>query len=435
MDLFVTIAMSLDTLPSEGRMILLAYLLTLALYGFSRRLPEDNTSALHVLYGKGALSALLIVPLLIYLLGVQLPVLVPLSEYRRYDTDVPALVVAGILVVWLMGAVWHLVRLYRASRSVLGRAALGDALPAKLAGRAEHWCRRLNVTAEVDVVCGGAELGWHARGGSVHVHLPAAAMNWPMGIVDVMLLQQLAQVKQNSWRWLLFGRFVQAIYWPAPWVTRLVDDLANASVLPAARLARAAYRDPEGWARDERNYLKRIDTLEGLVLADRYGLRLPSVMHPVVVPASRSRTAPRVEDASVPAATIANEVTHEADNAPAEAPSPASALASEVAIDDATMARMWAGTKARHRERQRDPYEQVYWLIAAASLAVGISTTLTLVPASPEFEPKFLNVRWQDQMSRRLFDTGTPAAPPVRGVPRGQRTDNPAADGEAGPER
>ena len=60
-------------------------------------------------------------------------------------------------------------------------------------------------------------------------------MNWPMGIVDVMLLQQLAQVKQNSWRWLLFGRVVQAIYWPAPWVGRLVDDLAEASVPPAAR--------------------------------------------------------------------------------------------------------------------------------------------------------------------------------------------------------
>ena len=61
-----------------------------------------------------------------------------------------------------------------------------------------------------------------------------------------------------------------------------------------------------------------------------------------------------------------------------------------------------AGTKANRREKERDPHEQAYWLIAVASILIGVATTLTQVPAAPEFEPRFLNIRWQDQMLPRM---------------------------------
>ena len=98
---------------------------------------------------------------------------------------------------------------------------------------------------------------------------------------------------------------------------------------------------------------------------------------------------------------------------------PNSGTAEPVAVGDArqqasttgdSFESKWAGTKRRRRAKVRDPYEQVYWLIAVASIMVGIASTLTLVQAPPEFDPQHLNVKWQDKMMRRLwdFDEGPP---------------------------
>ena len=61
---FTNVAKALDTLPAEGRVMLLGLLLTIALCGFARVL-RGAAPALRLLYGKGALVALLAVPLLV----------------------------------------------------------------------------------------------------------------------------------------------------------------------------------------------------------------------------------------------------------------------------------------------------------------------------------------------------------------------------------
>jgi len=74
--------MALDTLPAAGRILLLALLLSWGLFGFTRTLPGDSGSSLNVLYRKGALLALLLVPAMVYLLDIQ--VRVPVTELTRF---------------------------------------------------------------------------------------------------------------------------------------------------------------------------------------------------------------------------------------------------------------------------------------------------------------------------------------------------------------
>ncbi len=360
--IFTNIAMALDTLPAEGRMLLLALLLTVALYGFNRLLADADPT-LRVLFGKGALTALVLVPAGVYLLGVQVPV--PVEQMRRYDTPWPAYVVWALLSVWLLGAVAQLVRLAaewrRSSRMV---ADLPAANP-KISDRVGHWTRRLNLPITVAVRCDGAEVPWHVGampGRPAQVVLPAAARNWPVGVVDVMLLEQLAMLKQSAWRWMFAGRVIAALYWPTPWVARMAADLAQVLVLPGLGLAQAAYRDPEGFQRDLKQLRQRAETLQTVDGDVRGVLRLAN-------DGSYALVEPRVVSEDTAAASFEGK---------------------------------WAGTKRRRAAKVRDPYEQAYWLIAVASIVVGVATTLTLKQAAPEFEPRFLNVKWQDQMVRRI---------------------------------
>ena len=108
MNFLTAVAMALDTLPDFGRLMLLAFLLTLVLYGFTRLLPGELGSTLQVLYRKGALLALVCVPLAVYLSNVQVPV--PVDEVRTFTTPVPGYVAAILLSVWLLGVAYHLFR-------------------------------------------------------------------------------------------------------------------------------------------------------------------------------------------------------------------------------------------------------------------------------------------------------------------------------------
>ena len=384
------IAMALDTLPDFGRVMLLAFLLTLVLYGFTRLLPGDMGSTLQVLYRKGALMALLEVTLTVYLINVQAPV--PVDEFKAYSTPVPGYLASALLLIWLLGVCYHV----RVAVGVMQRTATASSehtdAPATIIARCRHWQQRLAYPQSVRVCVGGAEQAWHVgpsrlRNRAAVICLPAAAANWPAGLVDVLLLSQLAQLKQNTWRWLVFGRLVQAIYWPAPWVSELVQQLAEYLVEPAERLAASAYRDNEGWVRDVRKLIKRTDTLQNIPALETRGLlRAPSHGVHWLPPK------PQVD---------------------------------RVRVDGLVFEEKWAGTKQRMKDKTRDPYEQAYWLIAVASILVGVSTTLTVVQRAPEFEPKYLNVKWQDQMVRRVYDeTNAPESAPVSGQ---SQIDNAAA--------
>ena len=101
------VAMALDTLPIAGRMMLLALLLSGALYGFVRLLPHEPGSGLNVLYRKGALAALLFVPLGVYVFGVQVPVRV--DQVVRLQTQLPSYVVYALAAIGpaLLEAGWQ----------------------------------------------------------------------------------------------------------------------------------------------------------------------------------------------------------------------------------------------------------------------------------------------------------------------------------------
>ena len=370
--LFQYLAMGLDTLPASGRVLLLAVLLSIMLYAFSKRLPAEAGSSINVLYRKGALVCLLAIPALVYLLGVQLPVYI--DEMVYLQTQVPTYAVTGLWVLWWAGFVWALIRAavkWRGTFSKLDELTQAGLSPDKLGTRVQHWCRRVNYDRPTQVVCVGGEHPWHGVDG--RIVLPAAAANWPTGVVDIILLQQIAALKHRSLAWSVFGSFVACVYWPLPWVKRLGWQLSEHVAVAGSSLARSAYRDPEGWRRDLRNFSKRAETLDDLPHWEDDDLyRLPQVdWQPPPTPALDA--APQLDGQAV--------------------------------VDDApTFNEKWARTKERRAEKHRDPYEQAYWLIAVACLLVGVATTLTLVKTPPEFEPQFLQVKWQDKMGRRMRD-------------------------------
>jgi hypothetical protein len=353
--------------------MLLALLLSCALYGFLRVLPDETGTMVKLLYCKGALLALLLVPPLVYLLDIRVPVAV--DEMVHVEAAWPRSATWALLAVWLSGGLFQLRRWARELWETRAAAGHLPQAPAALTERARHWQQRLNLYGVVALAAGGAEQPWHvgplpgAR--RAVVVLPAAAVNWPASVVDVILLGQLAQLCQGGWRWLAFGRLVQALYWPMPWVGRLVEDLSAQFELPGQRLAAAAYRDPDGWQRDMRNMEKRAATLHAIPPSGSGALlRLPSSGTAWLPPH------PQVGTVGLHAAVV----------------------------DDLGFEQKWAHSKAHRKEKVRDPYEQAYCLIAVASILIGVATTLTQVPAAPEFEPGYLNIKWQDQMLPRLRD-------------------------------
>ena len=90
--LFTQLAMALDTLPDFGRVFLLALLLTGALCGFARLMRGGKAGALSLLYRKGALLALIVVPAIVYLFDVKVPV--------------PAVQVTRFVAIW--PNTWHM---------------------------------------------------------------------------------------------------------------------------------------------------------------------------------------------------------------------------------------------------------------------------------------------------------------------------------------
>jgi hypothetical protein len=273
-------------------------------------------------------------------------------------------------VIWLCGtaySVLQLIRQWRLTRIAVQQGELVAEVNSKLLSRIEHWQRRISLPGVMSVRCGGGELPWHMGGRSLL--LPAAALNWPTGVADVVLLKQLALIKSHSWHWLLFSQIVAAIYWPLPWVRQLTQTLIEHLAVSGASLAEAAYRDKEGWRRDLRSFNKRALTLtEPHVQHDDPLLRLPAIEWGMTAPTGLP---PR-----------------------------------KVGDPDASFDEQWTVTKKRRAAKHRDPYEQAYWLIAVACLVVGLATTLTVVQTPPEFEPTFLQLKWQDQMSRRIKEYG-----------------------------
>ena len=159
------------------------------------------------------------------------------------------------------------------------------------------------------------------------------------------------------------------VYWPLPWIKNLASEFAADIVAPSQDLAGAAYRDPEGWQRDFKQAQQRLETLQPPSTPSR----LLAVYTPEPV------------EIVEPAATVE--------------------------VDEFEVKR--EQSKARLRQKYHDPHEKAYWLIATACVVVGIASTLTIVKAPPEFEPKFLHIKWQDRMARKIKDYADESGPAI----------------------
>jgi hypothetical protein len=358
---FATLALMLDSLPSIGRIVLLSGLLSVAVTVFARALRRNGIKGVNVIYRKAALVALLVVPLAVYVFNVRMPVTV--DEVTPVSMAIPTLVTYAVVLLWSFGFVYQahgLLRRVRKTKVLAGPASESGELRSRLA----HWRNRLNYEPKIEFVCTGSETAWHIGGfGRLSrpvIVLPGAARHWPKGVVDVMLLTQLAGLKQRAWLWLVFGRLVQALYWPTPWVGGLVDDLAKHLVNPTRSLAQSALRDPDGWRRDWRNYEQRAATLDEVVLGEL--VRLPDCG------------------------------------------------AEEFEVDESSTSARERRAR-RWKERTRDPHEQAYWLLAAACILVATATTLTRVPTPPERDFVPLSQQWEVTMFRTVAEYGADEEP------------------------
>ena len=131
--LFTQLAMALDTLPDFGRVFLLALLLTAALCGFARLMRGGKAGALSLLYRKGALLALIVVPAMVYLFDVKVPV--PVVQVTRFAAIWPEYLAYGVLVVWLGGFLFSLAIILGDFRRTLRMQGSAAAVPGKLMSR------------------------------------------------------------------------------------------------------------------------------------------------------------------------------------------------------------------------------------------------------------------------------------------------------------
>ena len=359
--LFKVTAMSLDTLPHSGRIILLAFFLSLAFSGLSRILPVRYGDNTHILYRKAALLALIAVPLLVWLTQVRMTVYVEPAE--SFDPTIARHATAVMMSAWFMGVIVSVYRLWQkflATRADVPVNIAGE----KLTKRLDHWRARLNIRRRPALMVEGAKAPWHC---ARTIILPAAAFNWPGGVVDAMLLTQLAQIKQRCWPWMMFAQGVGCLFWFAPWVKKLAAQLCVRLPRPALSLARAAYRDPPGWRRDCLQAQRRLQTMTSV------GDEQDSLLR------------------------LACGLQVDLDELEQVWSSQAAGVAPPRSEKD-----RWTRVRHRYWQRHFDPYERVYWLVAGASLLVAFLTTLTAERAPPAFEPEFLEIKWQDQMQPRI---------------------------------
>ncbi len=358
--IFELMAMALDTLPESGRIVLMAGMLATALYGFSRVIADHESLALQAFFRKGAFVSLIAVPLIMWIIGLRMPVYVEVAE--AFSTQWPRYISWIVVAVWLVGALSVGGRyLYRARQTLAAGTAVSPATET-VQKRAAHWRARLGLKDGVVVLAGGGEMGWVLPGRLI---VPAASANWPKGTLDAMLLCLMAQNRERCWQWGVFANLVAALYWPIPWIARLAEEFADILPEHASRIAEAAYRDPDGWRRDVRKMQERAETLAAVGHGDDRLIRLPLVVQ-------LKNTSQKNPESEEPEQT--------------------------------TFESKWANTRARRAARYFDPLERVYWLIASACIVVATTTTLTIEQASPEFEPAFLKVRWQDRMGPRLTE-------------------------------
>jgi len=364
----------LDSLPDYIRALLCAGMLVAFLRYFESRIPADDIQYSEA-FCKTSLLALLIVPLLVGLLpSMRMVVFV--------DELTPAVVASNsgwLLVpgVWLAGLGLSFGMLVlgclRRRRHLDGLLRPLD--DERLCGRLRHWQTRLGMRRRMSlVVIGGAEPGINP--GRHRIGLPSAALHWPPGAQDVLLIHQLCHVKLRHRGWHLLSQVVICVYWPVTWLAVLRRRLLAGFQLATDGLAETCFSDSMGYSNGLRQVEQRL-------------LNPPPVKEKPRVPSESGSWPHRMIEACRGYAARLSELLK-----------PECELPCHV--------RSWKET--RRALRWVEPYDKVFLFVGQSVLIAFLLTGVTLRETPPvvEADYRFLfEVNWMDEYfrpSERLDD-------------------------------
>jgi len=265
----------LDVLPDGLRAMLAALVLAGALAWFEKRIPLQETHYGQS-YRKTALVALLVVPMLVWLLPASrmvvfvdiLPVrpsslhLIANSTYAVWLAGV-AVTMSGKLLAW-----WKRRRLLR---------ALPVVSDARLTSRLTHWRTRLGMASPAVLHASTDDLPGFFDSGR-QLLFPAMAVHWPASQQDVLIINALCSLKRHHHRWHRLAQLVGCVYWPVTWVQQLNANLCRDLELTASDLSDSCYQDHLGYARALRQLEQRLMPADHSRSASRGGNRSPGVV-------------------------------------------------------------------------------------------------------------------------------------------------------------
>ena len=361
----------LDALPDGARAVLAAAFLILFLRHFEAAIPQHE-----IQYGqsfrKTALVALVFIPAFVWLVPAS-RMTVYVEELLPADTGLhPVWLI--LLAVWLIGVLGCLIVLWR-NQLQLGRemAELNSIDDDKLISRLSHWQRRLGLERTIELV---EVPGTHPRflTSARYIAFPAAARHWPGNLQDVLLIVGLAHLKRRHRRWHRLGRVVICLYWPVPWVQRLVDNLIRDFQQSADELAESCYRDRLGYDRALRQLAQRLEAPgpKTMVKSDA-----PPAEHP----------ARRLQAACIQYGNALKQLLNPA-------------IEPEWRLDE-----LLAGRSADNKISWTDPYDRVVLFVGQAVFLAFLLTGTTLKERPPEIDYEYsfpFELLWKEHFHRNL---------------------------------
>ncbi len=279
----------IDALPDGLRAMLAALLLAAGLAYFERRIPIRE-----VQYGqsfrKAALMALLLIPLVVWLVPISRMII--FVEALPQQADTLHGITEAVYLFWLTGFVVTLTGTLTAwFRQWRRLASLPLVEDDGLTHRLAHWRNRLGMSHPTRLhVSPGDEPRFFGSGG--RLPLPAGAQYWPANQQDLLIIHGLCSLKRHHHGWHRLAQLVSCVYWPVTWTQRLHANLCRDFELIAGSLADSCYQDHLGYGRTLRQLAQRLapsravrtngrsanrGPLHGM---RRYGAALARLLHP-----------------------------------------------------------------------------------------------------------------------------------------------------------
>ena len=245
---------SLDSLPDPVRALLAALVLAGVVGLISKRIARSG-AGFNLAFRKTAIVALVGIPLVIcFALNWRFVVMV---EELPAIGGLPGPIWWIAYAIWGGGALWWLGKLGMRLRQVLHYEAKD--IPDKIRRRIEIWSDRLDLDPrKIRIVLDGEDRPRVAGWSRPVLSLPRAAERWRVGHLDAVVLHELLHVKQKTWRWLVLGEVISAIYWPTPWLRDVLRDVNEHAQRVADAKASALLHDSMGYGAALKDMAERI---------------------------------------------------------------------------------------------------------------------------------------------------------------------------------